>query len=541
VPVREVPQGARRLREGAPVMIDERPFIETADAELHSLADQAWAALTQANDPPHLFVRGGALVYVGEGDDEQAAIHQHTLATLSDLMSRVAGWRKTTLKGVTVVFPPERVAKILLEWDPATYVGAPHLERIVTVPFFAAPAGKSVWDIDPDLDEPDHQVRLVQTPGYDADSRVWMEPEPELEGLVVTGSDDDTEEAKHVVNKLLADFPFVPPASAAHSISLMLLPFVRELIDGDTPLYLVTAPTPASGKGLLTDALLIPSQGYIPRISASGDTDEWRKKITSKLMQGPSVIMFDNLREGMTLDSPEIAGVLTCGGWWEDRILGVSKMTKLRVRNVWVATGNNIEVSKENGRRVCRIVLDSGLERPEERHDFKITNLHAYVREHRREIVWAALTIIQSWLNGHTVEDDVYRPWLTEGGVRKASFDSWSRVMGGLLNHIKVEGFLTDKIESQSDNELGTFLEALQAETVAGPLTAKEVASRCVFGQMLNPVLPTDLLGLTPPQIEKKMGYWLGAHKNRVADGRKLIRHDGRIAKWTVVSTDAPQ
>lgn len=514
----------------------ERTYIETADAELHELADQAWTAIAEANDPPQTFVRGGALVYVGQGDDEQAAIHAHTPSTLSDLMSRTAAWRKTDKKGnISVVYPPERVARILLDWDPAKYVGARRLERIVTAPFFSAPLGKSVWDVTEDGGEPDHGVKLVKERGYDADSRVWMEPDPELADLVVTGSDDDLDEAKRIVNRVLADFPFVPPASAAHSVSLMLLPFVRELIDGDTPLYLVTAPTPGTGKGLLTDALLIPSQGYIPRITGSGDTDEWRKKITAKLLQGPSVVMFDNLKEGMTLDSPEIAMALTCGGWWEDRILGYSKMTKLRVRNVWVATGNNIDVSKENGRRVCRIVLDAGLERPEERLDFAIKNLHAYIRKNRREIVWASLTIIQNWLNGHTVEDDIYRPWLTEGGVRKASFESWSRVMGGLLNHINVEGFLTDKIESPQDDELAAFLEALSPEMVNGPLTAKDIAARCAFGQSLNASLPTDLLGYTPIQLERKMGYWLGANKNRVAAGRKLVKQNGRIAKWAVL------
>ncbi|HET9222964.1 MAG TPA: hypothetical protein VFO07_10690 [Roseiflexaceae bacterium] len=80
-------------------------------------------------------------------------------------------------------------------------------------------------------------------------------------------------------------------ADLVHAVALILLPFVRELIGGLTPLHLIEAPNMGSGKGLLADVLLLPALGDVPPPMAEATTDEeWRKRITSALLAAPTVI-----------------------------------------------------------------------------------------------------------------------------------------------------------------------------------------------------------------------------------------------------------
>jgi len=54
-----------------------------------------------------------------------------------------------------------------------------------------------------------------------------------------------------LLDELLIDFPFADEASRANALALLLLPYVRPLIVGPTPLHLITAPTQGTGKDLL--------------------------------------------------------------------------------------------------------------------------------------------------------------------------------------------------------------------------------------------------------------------------------------------------
>jgi hypothetical protein len=521
----------------------DRPIILTG-GELHTLAHRAWKAIAAANDPPLTFQRGGALVYIGKDGNDRAVLRQHDKDSLSELMSATARWRRLDKDDEPTIItqPPERVARVILSWSSERYVGAPEIKQVAHAPFFAAPKGTTVWEQD-EFGNPDHEVQLITEPGFHTDLGVYYDPDPALRDLPpVTGRDEDLPEAVEIINTMLADFPFAGRASTAHAISLLLLPFVRELIDGDTPMYLITAPTAGTGKGLLTDVLLSPATGRIPRAVAAEDEAEWRKRITAKLLDAPPVILIDNVPEGVGLKSTSVAAVLTAGGWWEDRQLGKTRTLTLPVRNVWVATGNNVQVSDENARRIARIHLDHGVEDPAAMHHFKIPNLAAWSQTHRADIVWAALTIIQNWLLGHTVEGDHYRPWVLQGSRMKQSFLEWSRVLGGILRHIKVEGFgeQEDLVERPDQDELAVFFNAWARE-VPEPVTAKALAVKCyAFASELNDALPAELTALPMEQLKAKMAYWLRSRKDKVAGGFRLVKVPvhGAADRWRLVAIE---
>src|SRR5262249_46038918 len=152
-----------------------------------------------------------------------------------------------------------------------------------------------------------------------------------------------------LLEELLGDFPFRDDASRAHALAALLLPFVRHLIDGPTPLHLLDAPVEGTGKTLLAAVIALVATGRSAEALAEGSGDEeWRKRLTAVLAEGPTFILLDNLRR--VLDSGALAAALTAVVW-KDRLLGFSKMAVLPNTAVWLASGNNTSLSRELIRR----------------------------------------------------------------------------------------------------------------------------------------------------------------------------------------------
>jgi hypothetical protein len=55
-----------------------------------------------------------------------------------------------------------------------------------------------------------------------------------------------------IVDDLLGEFPFTSPAERAHAVALLLLGFLRAMIDGPTPLHLIEKPAPGTGAATST-------------------------------------------------------------------------------------------------------------------------------------------------------------------------------------------------------------------------------------------------------------------------------------------------
>ena len=246
-----------------------------------------------------------------------------------------------------------------------------------------------------------------------------------------------------ICEDLLGDFPFVSPSEHAHAVALLLLGFVRSMIDGPTPLHLIEKPTPGTGATLMVDAIATILTGAGASVMTEGrDDEEWRKRVTAKLRQIPSIVLIDNLRQ--KLDSSAVAAALTAP-FWEDRILGASEMARLPIRCVWIATGNNPEFSNEMARRLVRIRLDAHVERPWQRDGFRHPDLMTWVRANRARLVAACLTLCQAWIAAG-------RP---RGTATIGSYENWAQVLGGVLEVAGIEGFLgnLDEMMEASDSE----------------------------------------------------------------------------------------
>ena len=392
----------------------ERPAINAGDANLERISDRAWAAIQQANQPPRLFRFGGSLVRVETAEDDAPPVAQQLSEDrLGHELARSATWFKETERGGTKsAAPPTRMIRDMLA---APSFPLPSLLSIVQTPVFA----------------PDGSLHVE--PGYHPAGRTFYAPAPGFAVPPVPDrptSDDVARARALIVDDLLGDFPFVGEPERANAVALFLAPYLRGMIDGPTPLHMIEAPTPGSGKGLLADVVLRPAVGRrVNMMPAPNDDDEWRKRITAQLDMLPAVVMIDNVVKAV--DSASLSMVLTAT-WWSDRRLGATEMVNVPVRCVWVATANNPTMSTEIARRTVRIRLDPQTDRPWQRTGFRHEDLRTWADDHRAELVWAALVLGRAWIAAGA----------PLSSARLGSFERWAPVMGGVLETAGVPGFL---------------------------------------------------------------------------------------------------
>ena len=406
--------------------IEPLPTI-IVNEQLRVVAPEAWAALEKRNrDKPFLFRFGDTLARVER--DETGGPRSRVLKVdeLRYELAFAANWLRRTQKGLANAVPSQDVIRTLLV-TPADDKPLPELLGVTTSPVLG----------------PKGQINTAQ--GYDPATKLFFLPGDD--STFPTVSEEPTGEDVRAAKELLSDdlfgeFPFEDRASKAHAVGLLLLPFLRSHIGGSTPLHLVASPKVGTGKTLLAMVAAWPFLGQAPASDGPAkDEDEFRKKLTAKLIKAPSIVVLDNVNE---LASGHLARALTTGSW-ADRILGVSNEVEVPVRCVWVATGNNPSLSSEIARRSVRIYLNAKVEQPWLRDDFRHPNLLGWVELNRGRVIGAALTLCRAWyLAGQPV-----------GRRSLGSFESWANVVGGVLENAGIGGFLENvaSVFREADSE----------------------------------------------------------------------------------------
>jgi hypothetical protein len=283
------------------------------------------------------------------------------------------------------------------------------------------------------------------------------------------------------------------------------------------------------GKGLLTDILTMIFEGRkANRFTAPRDDNEMRKLITSVAMSGAPYLLFDNLKNKFGGESLENA--MTTGRW-SDRILGVNRQVDLTLNLVWFATANNCTLTNDMIGRVCHIRLDSNLERPDLRSGFQHPDLLGYVKENRRQLAIAALSIPAAFIKAG--RPDQHLPaW---GG-----FDEWSHLIRGSLVWAGEPDCGESRImlaETADDDSslLGALMDAwAELGFPATVATAFEALETNVDPQKL--VKLREVIAELPDGRDQRaaLGILLRQFKGRVVDGRRFVRSTEKIPRWSV-------
>lgn len=469
------------------------PVIRVDGRFLRDLSADSVSALCKSNErKPEIFTRGGAIVRLHR--DKYGLVAQaFAPPALKGRLDRAADYIVQKGGRERPARPPDDVVADILSWDGLPF---PELRGIALSPVVVAGG------------------RLVSTPGYDQESGLYLDL-----NRVNIGERMLLREAVQWINQeLLGDFPFVDDASRAHGLALIIQPFVRDLIDDPTPLYLIDAPSQGTGKGLEAE---VTSQVAIGQPAAvmtqPRSEDEIRKRITALLLAGHPLIALDNVHQ---LHSAALCAVLT-SRVWEDRILGRSQMVRLRNSTTWMATGNNVELSAEMARRVVLIRLDAGVERPEERTDFRHPQLLRWARAHRSELVTAVLSIVHAWVDAG----------MPAGEGMMGRFEEWVRVLGGILQVAHVDGFLSNRqrLYEDSDHESRewvAFCTLWWERFGTSSVTAGDLFEPLKERRMLLDVLA----GRSALASQQRLGHALANRRDRIF-GTWRIRFAGRSSK----------
>ena len=178
-------------------------------------------------------------------------------------------------------------------------------------------------------------------------------------------------------------------------VAYLLSLICRNAIQGPVPLFLFDGTGPGVGKGLGIQTASLIAFGHDARLSTyPKDDSELRKVLTSLLIEGAQSIIFDNV--AAVLGSPVLDACIT-SRVIVDRLLGSNKTTSLPMNAVLAATANNIAVRADTARRCLKLRMESPIESPESRSDFKIPYLCRHVRENRAKYYADVLTIARAW------------------------------------------------------------------------------------------------------------------------------------------------
>jgi hypothetical protein len=509
--------------------------ITTSGGDVHRIADEAWAAMVEANSPEHpqVLVRGGDLTRISNNEGTVSLV-PHTEISLMRRMSETAsyGYMKKDANDEWHWIgrePPPNIAKMIKDDTPDRYVGAPRINRVVDVPVFGA------------------NGQLQTAPGYHAGSRTYYAP---AEGMAEIG-EIPTDEANCYVakdflwNHLLGEFCYADDASKTNALAYMLTPFVRDMIAGPVPALLSRAHVEGTGKTLLAEMTMFPGCGDVAANAIPENAAEWKKALLTYLLTAPNALFFDNVQG--QLGNSALNSALTAKTYG-DRILGTSTNGEAAVRNLWVFTGNNMNVTGEMSRRSVAVNLDAAVEEPWNRPatDFRHPDLSAWAHANRTDLVWACLVLCKAALEARA-DEYMYHPNLKR---TKLSFTKWAETLGFIVAWHGYEGFLEndEDLHEDADEERHddrAFFNAWAARTTE-PLTPAELADLVTDMPLANPLrdaLPPDLRNLTRDELGRQLPYYLRKRKGRIYAGLRLERvpdpSKRAATQWVLVRQDA--
>jgi hypothetical protein len=497
---------------------DARPAIHTDGRQHTDIVDDALAVLEQTNNPPSIFRRSGRVVRVQWDETDWPIISDVAEHALRGRLARMADWHGSRGRPID---PPAAVSQTILA-EPT--LPLPPLVGLTQTPTMR-PDGSVLWQ-----------------PGYDPATKLYYAPPGRLQVPRIPDEPtaDQVAAARAMLLHVIAEFPFAEEASRANLLATWLTPVNRAAINGPTGCAVVDAPSPGTGKSLLVENICRTASGRSTFLTAPRDEDEWRKRITSLLMSGSSVVVIDNISG--VFRSDQLAAAITAD-WWEDRELGKSGMVRIQQRSTWIATGNNIALGGDLPRRCYRIHLDAEVARPWEREGFEIEDLRAYVDGMRGELLAALLTLSRAW-------------WVAGCPMVKVralgGFESWCSIIGGILANAGIEGFLgnQDEVYEQADEggqETEAFLRAWYEVFGDRPMKVAEVVGTMKEdlpqGEVLRAACPSWAYGTNSQIDARKLGNSLRVFKDRRygTDGISLKRSQddkhAKVVTWKVISS----
>jgi hypothetical protein len=153
---------------------------------------------------------------------------------------------------------------------------------------------------------------------------------------------------------------------------------------------------------------------------------------------------------------------------------------------------NGAMFNSDMARRVVMVRLDAGVPDPSLRKGFKHDDVEGWALAHRAELIRACLVLARSWyVAGRPADPDLVM----------GSFETWAKVVGGILHHAGIHGLVECVQASKARNN-----DLAEAEELIGAWRARfqEKVTASVLAE-----LATEQ-GLYEEALANKSGKWRG-------------------------------
>ena len=391
--------------------------------DTHRIVDQLEQHMARLDE--RLFRRSHELVLVGSADTSSATpgappIFPLSIASLVPRVTeRLQFVRKEPPKRKAVELAELAGARVPDEDTIAIQPPRPILESLLASPTRWPDVRPLVGVTESPMFRPDGTVR--QDAGYDAETGYLVLPSCEYPRVPDSPTQAEAVAALAELVDVFCDFPYADEPSRYVPIAAALAVLARSAIDGPTPAFLFDASVIGSGKTMQCDIAHVVAVGRVPAHANWPIKEEEQEKLLSTYAGAtPPGIVIDNVK-GL-FGGSAIEQVLT-SRTVEFRLFGTQQLRTFPWRTVTMVSGNNVNLTEDMVRRTLMARLESPLERPQDRTDFKRPELVAWAMKERPRLVVLALTVLRAF---------AAHGW-PDSGVRMASYQSFARIVGGAI------------------------------------------------------------------------------------------------------------
>ena len=497
---------------------DRRPLIRLRPSHIDEAVEALDKAFGSANAGP-VFQRGGQLVHIVQPkvrrDDDKTEELEHIetigLAALRAEACKVARFEKYDVRSddFRPIDPPKPIVEAFNQaprWrgirDLVQLVGAPLLRR---------------------------NGSLLSAAGYDSATGLYL-THPLPVRVPDRPTDEEVQRANEELTGLFSSFAYSDPeglsglglaVSLAALIAAILRPTLRS-----APAIAISAPAPGTGKSYLANVIAAAATGERAVAVATGTKpEEFEKALAAALLAGRPLISLDN----MTLPlGGQLLNMILTEREVAVRILGLSKGVTLPAAPTILATGNNLRIAGDVGRRTLMIRLDAKVERPEQR-SFDGDPLGETLTR-RAQIVSAALTIVRWHLNRR----DPALPFEKSF----AGFDDWSaRVRAALValgHRDPVDALDVARGTDEGMEQLRTLIYLWREVLGDQAVTANDAIARAFLidlpsGKRTYPEFAAAIAAVAgdaegKPRDGKRLGKYLARVEGRIVAGYRFGR-----------------
>jgi hypothetical protein len=235
-------------------------------------------------------------------------------------------------------------------------------------------------------------------------------------------------------------------------LSLLFTGVERRLL-AEAPGYALLATRQSCGKTTLARrAHVILTRHDMPVTTFAENEEEMQKRLLAAFSRSPTMMCFDNLRAGSTLQSSTLALAMT-SGLYRQRVLGVNEERDVASDVLMVITANNLKLGGDENTRWLTAWLEPSVLRPEKRV-FVHPDVVGHALKIREEVLRDVLGIISGYLmSGQRIE-------------RGSRFNRWDRLVRQPLLWAGArdigEVFETNTNVSEDEKALGLLVNTLQ-------------------------------------------------------------------------------